>query len=42
MIIRPAWAGNAVHNAVRISGADRVSVFWIENHEPTEPSIIAR
>ena len=38
MIINPACAGSAVHSAVRMSGADKVSVFWIENHEPTEPT----
>ncbi len=42
MIIRPTCAGKAVHSPVRISGAARVRVFWIENHEPTEPSTIYR
>ena len=37
MIIEPSCAGSAVHSAVRISGAARVSVFCSENQEPNEP-----
>ncbi len=38
MIINPVCAGSAVQSAVRMSGAARVIVFWIENHDPTEPT----
>ncbi len=38
MIIRPACAGSAVHSAVRMSGDASVSVFWVENQVPNEPS----
>ena len=38
MIIRPACAGSAVHSAVRMSGEASVSVFWVENQVPNDPS----
>jgi hypothetical protein len=38
MTMSPHCAGSAVHSAVRISGAARVSVFWIENHDANEPT----
>ncbi len=37
MMMRPNRAGRAVHSAVRISGAARVSVFWNENQLPNAP-----
>ncbi len=37
MITMPSCAGNAVHSAVRISGAARVSVFCHENQVPNAP-----
>ena len=37
MITRPSCAGNAVHSAVSISGAARVSVFCQENQVPNAP-----
>ena len=37
MITMPSCAGSAVHNAVRINGAARVSVFCQENQVPNAP-----
>jgi hypothetical protein len=37
MTTMPSCAGSAVHSAVRISGAARVSVFCQENHVPNAP-----
>ncbi len=37
MITMPSCAGSAVHSAVRISGAARVSVFCQENQVPNAP-----
>ncbi len=37
MMTMPSCAGSAVHNAVRISGAARVSVFCQENQVPNAP-----
>ena len=37
MITRPSCAGSAVHSAVRMSGAARVSVFCQENQVPNAP-----
>ena len=37
MITMPSCAGSAVHKAVRISGAARVSVFCQENQVPNAP-----
>ena len=37
MITMPSWAGSAVHSAVRIKGAARVSVFCQENQVPNAP-----
>ncbi len=37
MITMPSCAGSAVHNAVRMSGAARVSVFCQENQVPNAP-----
>ena len=37
MITMPSCAGSAVHSAVRIKGAARVSVFCQENQVPNAP-----
>ena len=37
MITMPSCAGSAVHSAVRIKGAARVSVFCHENQVPNAP-----
>ena len=37
IMIRPMRAGIATASAVRISGEDRCSVFWIENAVPKPP-----
>ena len=37
MMTMPSCAGSAVHSAVRISGAARVSVFCQENQVPNAP-----
>jgi hypothetical protein len=37
MMTMPSCAGSAVHSAVRINGAARVSVFCQENHVPNAP-----
>ena len=37
MITMPSCAGSAVHSAVKISGAARVSVFCQENQVPNAP-----
>ncbi len=37
MMTIPSCAGSAVHSAVRISGAARVSVFCQENQVPNAP-----
>ena len=37
MITMPSCAGSAVHSAVRMSGAARVSVFCQENQVPNAP-----
>ena len=37
IITSPARAGSATHNAVSISGAERVSVFCHENQSPNAP-----
>ncbi len=37
MMTMPSCAGRAVHSAVRISGAARVSVFCQENQVPNAP-----
>ena len=37
MITMPSCAGSAVHSAVKISGAARVSVFCHENQVPNAP-----
>jgi len=41
MIMSPSRAGSAVHSAVRIKGAARVSVFWKENQLPNAPWYIS-
>jgi hypothetical protein len=41
MMISPSRAGNAVHSAVRMSGAARVSVFCHENQLPNAPWYIS-